>query len=123
RYSSARNPVAATWLISFNHIRQYHPLAAQYLSSMACLHEKNIPESLLPEVASKKEAVDALATLKGYSFVTRQTGSKGGINHEALHNMHRLVHLAARNWLRKEGTLRDWKRACIKRLTELFPPR
>jgi tetratricopeptide (TPR) repeat protein len=90
---------------------------------MACLHERNIPESLLPEMDSKKDAVDALATLKGYSFVTRQTGNEGGINHKALYDMHRLVHLAARNWLRKDGTLRDWKRACIVRLAELFPPR
>ncbi|KIW18868.1 hypothetical protein PV08_03157 [Exophiala spinifera] len=121
RYSSARNPVATTWLISFNHIRAYHPLAARFLSSMACLHEKNIPESLLPEVDSRKDAVEALATLKSYSFVTKQTGSKGGMNHESFYDMHRLVHLAARNWLRKEGTLGDWKRSSVARLAELFP--
>ncbi|OQV09550.1 hypothetical protein CLAIMM_13658, partial [Cladophialophora immunda] len=121
RYSSAHNPVATTWLVSFNQIRQYHPLAAQFLSSMACLREKSIPKSLLPEVGSKKDAVEALATLKGYSFVTEQMGNEGGTNHEALYDMHRLVHLAARNWLRKEGTLGDWKRASIARLAQLFP--
>ena len=49
RYTNAKNPVATTWLISFNHIRTRHPLAATFLSSMACFHEKNIPRSLLPE--------------------------------------------------------------------------
>ncbi|OAP63059.1 hypothetical protein AYL99_02286 [Fonsecaea erecta] len=123
RYSSAHNPVATTWLISFNRIREYHPLAAQFLSSMACLREKSIPESLLPEVDSRKDAIGALATLKGYSFVTRQTGNDGRINHEALYDMHRLVYLAARSWLRKQGKLRDWQKACIIRLAELFPQR
>jgi len=38
-----------------------------------------------------------------------------------LYYVHRLVHLITRNWLRKEGTLRDWKTAYIVRLAELFP--
>jgi tetratricopeptide (TPR) repeat protein len=123
RYSSAHNAVAITWLVSFNQIRQHHPLAADLLSSMACLHEKNIPQSLLPEIDSKKDAVDALATLKGYSFTKCQTGNKVGTSYEKLYDIHRLVHLAARSWLRKEGTLPDWTKACLTRLAKLFPTR
>ncbi|KIW74162.1 hypothetical protein Z517_12572 [Fonsecaea pedrosoi CBS 271.37] len=123
RYSTAQNAVAMTWLVSFNQIRQHHPFAADLLSSMACLHEKNIPRSLLPAISLKKDAIDAFATLKGYSFVTRQTGEKDRQIHEELYEMHQLVHLAVRNWLRTQGTLGDWMKASLSRVTELFPTR
>jgi hypothetical protein len=120
RYSGAHNAVATTWLISFQQIRRYHPIAARFLSFMACLHEKNIPQSLLPEVSLKKDVVNAIGTLKGYSFVTRQTTGRNDENHEALYDMHRLVRLAARNWLKTEGTLPDLTKASVTRLYELF---
>ncbi|KAI1627493.1 hypothetical protein EDD37DRAFT_691863 [Exophiala viscosa] len=121
RYANAENPVASTWLISFEQIRKNNPVAAQFLSSMACLHEKNIPLSLLPEIDSKKDVVDAMATLRGYSFVTRQTQNGGDDHTEVLYDMHRLVHLAARNWLKMNGTLPDWTKDCIRRMSKLFP--
>ncbi|EXJ82183.1 hypothetical protein A1O3_05996 [Capronia epimyces CBS 606.96] len=121
RYSNARNAVATTWLVSFNQIRKHHPFSAELLSSMVCLHEKNIPRSLLPVISSKKDAVEAFATLKGYSFVTRQAREKDEGIHEESYNMHRLVYLAARNWLRKEGTLHNWMKASLERVAELFP--
>jgi hypothetical protein len=37
RHAVAKNPIATTWLISFEHIRRTDPLAAEYLSFMACL--------------------------------------------------------------------------------------
>ncbi|RMZ89583.1 hypothetical protein DV736_g3190, partial [Chaetothyriales sp. CBS 134916] len=123
RYSSAHNAVATTWLVSFNQIRKYHPLAAKLLSFMACLHEKNIPRSLLPEISSKKDAIDAFATLQGYSFVIRQTRDEGETRYEVLYDMHRLVYLAARNWLRREGSLCDWTKSSLRRMAELFPTR
>ncbi|KIX03666.1 uncharacterized protein Z518_07219 [Rhinocladiella mackenziei CBS 650.93] len=123
RYSDAHNAVATTWLISFQQIRKYHPLPAQFLSFIACLCEKNIPQPLLPEVGSKKDLVDAIATLKGYSFITKQTEDRGGKNHEVLYDMHRLVRLAARNWLKTERTLSDWTKAGVLRVAELFPTR
>jgi hypothetical protein len=36
RYRDVKNPVATTWLISFEQIRRRSPLAADYLSFMAC---------------------------------------------------------------------------------------
>jgi hypothetical protein len=43
RYVKAKNPVATTWLISFEQIRLRDPLAADYLSFMACVDSKNVP--------------------------------------------------------------------------------
>jgi hypothetical protein len=54
RYDSIKNPVAMTWLISFEQIRHRDPLAADYLSFMACIDPKDIPQSLLPGGASRK---------------------------------------------------------------------
>lgn len=105
RYPDAQNAVGATWLISFNQIRQHHPLASRLLSSMVNLHEKYIPQSLLPEFDSKNDFTDDLATLMGYSFVARHTVEKGETSSEVLYDVHQLVRLAARNWLRKESTL------------------
>jgi len=107
RYTNTKNPVATTWLISFNHIRTRHPLAATFLSSMACFHGKNIPRSLLSEANSDVDIIDAIAVLIEYSFVQRQTGSTSMTDSEELYDIHRLVQLAARNWLKMEGSLTD----------------
>ena len=97
RYCDVKNPVATTWLISLEQIRQRDPLAANYLSFMACVDAKDIPQSLLPHGQSRKET-DAMGTLQGYSFVAKRSA-------DLVVNIHRLVHLETRNWLRKEGSL------------------
>src|SRR6202034_2260349 len=48
RYRDMKNPIAITWLISFNQIRLRDQLATDYLSFMSCLVPQRIPESLLP---------------------------------------------------------------------------
>jgi hypothetical protein len=123
RYPNAKNPIATTWLISFDHIRKHHALAAQLLSVMACLHEKHIPRSLLLEANSEIDMIDAIAVLTGYSFVKRHTGTDSVTSFDELYDLHRLVQLAARNWLQSEGSLTDWTKDCLTRVAELFPTR
>ncbi|RDW75351.1 hypothetical protein BP6252_06493 [Coleophoma cylindrospora] len=67
RYNNTKNPVATTWLISFEQIRHRDPLAADYLSFMACVAPKDIPQSLLPAEVSRKREIDAIGTLEAYS--------------------------------------------------------
>ena len=114
RYRNIKNSVATTWLISFEQIRQRDRLAAEYLSFMSCIDPRDIPQSLLPRARSRKEEVDALGTLSAYSFVTRRKLSQSL-------DLHRLVHLATRNWLRKEGLLVKWTFNAIAQLAEIFP--
>jgi hypothetical protein len=71
QYAEAKNPIATTWLISFEKIQLHDPLAAEYLSYMACVEPKSIPQSLLPEAQSPKKMLEAVGTLSAYSFVTR----------------------------------------------------
>jgi len=114
RYQDVKNPVATTWLISFEYIRRLDPLAAEYLSFMSCVDPKDIPQSLLPPAQYRKKETDAIGTLDAYSFVSRRPGDY------AL-NIHQLVHLAMRNWLRREESLTWWAAKAIKRLEEVFP--
>jgi tetratricopeptide (TPR) repeat protein len=114
RYSNVKNPVATTWLISFEQIRRRDPLAADYLSFMACAEPKDIPQSLLPPGPTRKKEIDAIGTLNAYSFVTRRSANM-------VLDLHRLVHLATRNWLRMEEQLSKWSKRVIMRLDEVFP--
>ncbi|KAH0551380.1 hypothetical protein GP486_007405, partial [Trichoglossum hirsutum] len=114
RYRNVKNPVATTWLISFEQIRQVSPLAAEYLSFIACIEPRDVPQSLLPPAQSRKKEVDAIGTLAAYSFLSRRSA---GLSLD----LHRLVHLATRNWLRREGSLSRWTSKAVTRLEEAFP--
>ncbi|KAI9776224.1 MAG: hypothetical protein M1816_005406, partial [Peltula sp. TS41687] len=114
RDRNAKNPVATTWLISFDHIRQLDPLAAEYLSFMSCIDPRDIPQSVLPPAQSRKKETDAIGTLSAYSFVSRREA-------DLSLDLHRLVHLATRNWLRREESLVKWTAKALARLNEVFP--
>jgi tetratricopeptide (TPR) repeat protein len=114
RYHDVKNPIATTWLISFEQIRRRDSLAVDYLSFMACVDWRDIPQSLLPPGPSRRKEIDALGTLTAYSFASRRPA-------DVTLDLHRLVHLATRNWLRKEGLLVHWTERAIMRLEEVFP--
>jgi hypothetical protein len=79
---------------------------------MACIDPWNIPQSLLPLQTSQKRRLDALGLLNAYSFINSQDRSI---------SMHKLVHIATRNWLRKNGLLNHWIQMVADRLQEVFP--
>ncbi|KAM3450008.1 hypothetical protein MY3296_006469 [Beauveria thailandica] len=82
---------------------------------MSCFDPKDIPQSLLPPGKSRKEEVDAIGTLKAYAFVSRQPAT-------AFLDMHRLIHLAMRNWLKqKEKSFSLWMHKAVTRLDAVFP--
>lgn len=114
RYRNIKNPVATTWLISFERIQHQHPLAAEYLSFMACIDRKEIPQFLLPAGLSRKKEIDAIGTLDAYSFIIQRPTDLSV-------SLHRLVHLATRNWLRRGELLARRTEAATKRLNEVFP--
>ncbi|GKZ33928.1 hypothetical protein AbraIFM66950_004018 [Aspergillus brasiliensis] len=113
RYEDSVNPIALTWLGSFRQIEKIDPLAAEYLSLLACLDQCNISESFLPRPASRKKMVDALGLLSAYSFIAIRPGTRSL-------TLHRLVHLAVRHWLRSEGRLSLYIHKAAERLTEVL---
>lgn len=121
RYRDAKNPIATTWLISFEQIRLKHPLAVDYLAHMSCLDPNNIPDLLLP-AATKKKALEAIAVLSAYSFVTIRTIKtyKHPEPEARVLSLHRLVRLATRNWLRNANLLEHWITLVMGRIDEVF---
>jgi len=113
RYNNIKNLVSTTWLISFEQIRNRDPLAADYLSFIACINPKDIPQSLLLAGASRKREIDAIGTLNAYSFISKRPA-------DTALNLHRLVHLLAQNWLRKENLLALSTKGVILRLEEVL---
>lgn len=97
RYRETKNPIATTWIISFDQIRTQDPLAARILSFISCTLRENIPASLLPRGNSDVEQTKAIGTLTAYAFITKRKHQQQ--KHES-YDTHRLVHLATQNWLK-----------------------
>ncbi|KAJ5117958.1 hypothetical protein N7526_010981 [Penicillium atrosanguineum] len=113
RYKSIRNPVATTWLTSFDQIRRQNTLAFDYMAFMACINPKDIPVSLLPP-ASPVEREKALGLLCSYSFIhSHHSGSRL--------DMHRLVQLATANWLKSIDSLHSWHVYSLGHISRNYP--
>jgi nucleoside phosphorylase/tetratricopeptide (TPR) repeat protein len=114
RYRDTENPIAATWLVSFQQIQKSDPLAADYLSYIACIDPRDIPITLIPPSHSVLETQKSLGTLKAYSFITAHTNNR-------FLSMHRLVHLATRNWLARENLLPARTKLATDLFNSVFP--
>ncbi|KLJ10556.1 hypothetical protein EMPG_14063 [Blastomyces silverae] len=112
-YKDIPNSVVTTWLISFQQIQDRDQLAADYLSFLGCVNPRDIPLSFLPQPTSKKKRADAIGLLKAYCLV--QQAGDGSMS------LHRLVHLAIRNWMRMNHCFVQWIFKTADRLVEVFP--
>ena len=115
RDNEARNPIISTYNISFDQINQSNAIAADILSYMACLDDQAVPKSLLPLPKSLVKASNALGLLKAYSLITANQP-------ETMFSMHKLVHLATRNWLNVHGRFKAWAEVSLTTVSEKFPP-
>ena len=112
RAKESQNAVAITWLVSFEQIRNDEPLAADILFFLSCIENKAIPISIIPDGPSNVERTHALGVLVGYSFLVEQSNE--------MYDMHRLVHLAAKLWIQKEGLVQVWRNKTISHLFDVF---
>ena len=111
---SIDRPVAKTWLISFDRVKQENDFAAHLLCVAACLHHQQIPEDILPENQEQVKLKTALGLLKVHYLIDR----------EPLRNtfdMHSLVHLMTRHWLRSRNQLEQYTKLALNATYELFP--
>ena len=140
RDREAKNSIIITWQISFDHIRQTRPSAADLLSLMSFFDRQGIPEALLrnrPATENSPQNLDGpdgdpddedstsesgcndefeedVLTLRNYSFIS--------VNVDATtFEMHGLVQLSMRKWLEAHGQLEGWKHQYIKNLCAEFP--
>jgi tetratricopeptide (TPR) repeat protein len=133
----AKNSILVTWQMSFDHIRQTKPSAADLLSLMSFFDRQGIPEGLVrlqpesnrrstPELLNDSTAGDTseydvcfdfeddIMTLRNYSFISiSENGS--------LFMMHRLVQLTTLAWLESHGQMDQWKEIFINNLYREFP--
>ena len=107
REEHVANSILTTWQISFKHIREQKPSAANLLSFMSFFNPQGIPEFMLRHFTnsstiakgkdnrenSEKEFEEVLDLLRSYLFVT--TNLSGDV-----FEMHRLVQFATRIWLK-----------------------
>jgi len=90
-------------------------LAVDYMSFMACIDRKDIPQSLLPVGPSRKKGIAAIGSLHAYSMIVKRPAASAI-------DLHQLVHLTTRNWLQnQESLLAKWTEAAITRLLDMFP--
>jgi tetratricopeptide (TPR) repeat protein len=141
RDREAKNSILVTWQISFDHIREIRPSAADLLSLMSFFDRQGIPEALLRIRSQRKDSgqdqmqsadysnddeddslkssvsdgfEDDIFTLRSYSFISINTD---GTSFE----MHRLVQLATREWLKAYKQQERWKEHFIKNLSTELP--
>ncbi|MCJ1383288.1 hypothetical protein MMC17_006401 [Xylographa soralifera] len=107
--------VTTTWAISFEYIQRTCALAAELLSRMAILERQSIPEALIHEDSvDRLDLTKALGILKAFSFVSANEAGD-------LFDMHRLIHLATRNWLRLTQKIDRWSVSCLVLISQRFP--
>ncbi|CAN9191629.1 unnamed protein product [Alternaria alternata] len=141
RYKQSANAVATTWVVSFSQIREHDVAAADLLAFISCVEWKAIPRSLLPEAQSEGEMEEAIGTLCGYSFLTRRGGESGStqeseetdtntgeekytetqVEREEWYDIHRLVHLATRIWVKEHGNASEVAEDAVRRVADVFP--
>lgn len=112
RFGDTHNAVASTWAVSFEQIRKDGD-AASLLLFMSFVEPKDIPRLLLPSVGSEQRMTRAIGMLCGYSFLSRR---KDGNSYD----MHRLVHIASRAWVKTQSDAKDRKRTALKHLETIF---
>ncbi|SPO02864.1 uncharacterized protein DNG_05541 [Cephalotrichum gorgonifer] len=116
RYPQLSNAVAATWLVSFERIKNSkdHGPAADLLSFIACIEPKSIPRSIFPQLGSEEETDFAIGTLTAYAFITRR-----GV--DGMYDMHSLVHTATRIWTQRQTSMEKVVSGAIQQVGENFP--
>jgi tetratricopeptide (TPR) repeat protein len=118
RDSQATNSIIATWQISFEHIRNSLPTAANLLSLMSLFDRQGIPERLVQDRYSNDQEEadfdDDIQTLSSFSLIRI---SADGSEFE----MHRLVQLATKKWLELHNKLEKWKGTLAMVMKDNYP--
>jgi tetratricopeptide (TPR) repeat protein len=118
-------PVATTWLLSFQQVEQTDPLAAELLRLCAFLDPDAIPEEILMEGAqdsvSQQESVSpdqlrvnaAIEVLLRFSLIQRNSETR-------TLTIHRLVQAAIQDTMNKD-TQYKWAEIAVKAVKRAFP--
>ena len=115
RDTQSYDSIINTWKMCFDIISKQNPRAAELLSLMAVLDRQGIPESLLRQETDRiVDFLMALGTLQAFSLVSAEVKGVG-------YEIHRLVQLAALNWLGVRGEIGMWQEKALSVVAKTFP--
>jgi tetratricopeptide (TPR) repeat protein len=114
RDHSIRHAVIATWQISFNQIRKTRPAATDLLALISMFDRQGIPEYLLHGDTNRLQFEDAIAPLISFALIRAQVGQQS-------FEMHSLVQLSMREWLKQNKQLEKWRKESVKIMARAFP--
>ena len=126
RDTELQNPVAATWAVTFEYLKEHRPLAADTLCMMSIFDPRLIPEAFISAIAQGEPAMATnleltISTLQAYSLVTsRDVHSVPPGNRGRSFDLHRLVRLATRNWLTETSTYDYWVAEAIDMMSSRY---
>ena len=109
------NSVLKTWFISFKHIKQRHPDAAENLCFMSLVFGKDIPFEyiLCGKEVNQHEVEEGIGPLVEFQLISREIGGT--------YSIHRLVQLSVQNWLRANDELTHNVETAVRALYNRFP--
>ena len=125
RDSESKNPVAATWVVTFEYMKKFNPLAANTLCLMSMFNAQAIPESILSS-AKQDETEDllmerALGILQAYSMISlRRSSTTLQEKQGRSFDLHRLVRLVTRNWLTMTDSFEYWTAKAVEMLSSRY---
>ncbi|KAI9743760.1 MAG: hypothetical protein M1818_002493 [Claussenomyces sp. TS43310] len=122
RDKESKNPIAATWYLSFEYIERSTPLAGELLKMMSILDSQAIPLSLIDSGVPHQDLMEALGTLQAFCLITTRvsTAIKPKLK-QRNYDLHRLVRLAMRNWLKIHDQLTTWTARTLKLVASNYP--
>jgi tetratricopeptide (TPR) repeat protein len=120
RDASVSSAVITTWQLSFEQIRKTRPDAADLLSLMTMFDRQGIPEHILYDGRSRLQFAEAVGPLLRFSLVRAQEQSEVRLD-EQLFEMHSLVQLATREWVKLHGQVGAWQNAALRIMAAAFP--
>ncbi|QKX54876.1 uncharacterized protein TRUGW13939_01966 [Talaromyces rugulosus] len=109
-----RDAVITTWQLSFEQIRQDQPSTTDLLALMSMFDRQGIPEDLVRGDDGRLQFEDRLAPLISYSLIRVDGDAQ-------LFEMHRLVQLSVRAWLKTRQQLDGWQAQSRKIMAQVFP--
>ncbi|KAH7016552.1 uncharacterized protein B0I36DRAFT_436186 [Microdochium trichocladiopsis] len=109
-------PLAITQAVAYlnqTKVLKSDPIAIDLLSFTAYIEPKAIPQWIMPGSESE-ETEWAIGILCGFSFLVRR-------GDDDIFDMHSLVHLATREWLKTQGRHERVAYDAIRRFNDIFP--
>ena len=120
-----KNPVAVTWVVTFEYMKKCNSVAADTLCLMSMFNAQAIPESILSS-GTQDETENllmerALGVLQAYSMISlRDSGIIRQEKQGRSFDLHRLVRLVTRNWLTMTDTFDYWTAKAIEILSSRY---